>query len=117
MLVHIHDSVLRQSSSCLGRCAKPKHVPYVEEQQPKGLRCEGQVVEKHSVSDDFWGTSTGDIDYPIGLSQRSISSHSTSNVSFHSDIGSANMNSHNDFANHGKFLISCSKIFTAGIIS
>ncbi|XP_010687978.2 uncharacterized protein LOC104902025 isoform X2 [Beta vulgaris subsp. vulgaris] len=92
------------SSSCLGSCSKPKHAPSVDDHAPKGLQCQGQVVEKVSLSDDFWGTSTGDIDNPIGLSQRSISSISTSNVSFHSDLGSASMNSHNDFVNHGLLL-------------
>ncbi|XP_057537858.1 uncharacterized protein LOC130815411 isoform X2 [Amaranthus tricolor] len=62
------------------------------------------MVEKQSLSDDFWGTSTGDLDNPFGLSQRSISSLSTSNVSFHSDLGSASFNSHNDFVNHGLLL-------------
>lgn len=88
----------------MGSCSKPKHAPSVDDHAPKGLQCQGQVVEKVSLSDDFWGTSTGDIDNPIGLSQRSISSISTSNVSFHSDLGSASMNSHNDFVNHGKFI-------------
>ncbi|KAL2929565.1 Imidazoleglycerol-phosphate dehydratase [Bienertia sinuspersici] len=98
------NSFLACIGSCLGRCAKPKPTSYVEDNLPKGLRCQGQMVEKNSVSDDFWGTSTGDIDFPNGLSQRSISSMSTSNVSFHSDLGSANMNSQNDFVNHGLLL-------------
>ncbi|KMT02857.1 hypothetical protein BVRB_8g194350 isoform B [Beta vulgaris subsp. vulgaris] len=98
------NSFLACMGSCLGSCSKPKHAPSVDDHAPKGLQCQGQVVEKVSLSDDFWGTSTGDIDNPIGLSQRSISSISTSNVSFHSDLGSASMNSHNDFVNHGLLL-------------
>lgn len=90
--------------SCFGGCAKPTRAPTLDDYPPKGLRSQGQVVEKNSLSDDFWGTSTGDIDNPIGLSQRSISSLSTSNVSFHSDLGSTSMNTHNDFVNHGLLL-------------
>ncbi|XP_057537857.1 uncharacterized protein LOC130815411 isoform X1 [Amaranthus tricolor] len=96
------NSFLTCISSCLGRCTKPKRVPSVEDN--KGLHCQEQMVEKQSLSDDFWGTSTGDLDNPFGLSQRSISSLSTSNVSFHSDLGSASFNSHNDFVNHGLLL-------------
>ncbi|KNA08595.1 hypothetical protein SOVF_161220 isoform B [Spinacia oleracea] len=103
-LVHIHEFVLGQSSSCLGGCAKSTRAPPVDDYPPKGQRCQGMVVEKHSLSDDFWGTSTGDLENPVGLSQRSISSLSTSNVSFLSDLGSSSINSHNDFVNPGLLL-------------
>ncbi|XP_021760796.1 uncharacterized protein LOC110725631 isoform X1 [Chenopodium quinoa] len=97
------NSFLACIGSCLGGCAKPTHTP-VDDYPTKGLQCQGQVVEKQNLSDDFWGTSTGDLENPMGLSQRSMSSLSTSNVSFLSDIGSASMHCHTDFVNPGLLL-------------
>ncbi|XP_057550850.1 uncharacterized protein LOC130828850 isoform X1 [Amaranthus tricolor] len=97
------NSFLACIGSCLGGCTKPNRASTVDDNLPKGLQCQGLVVEKQSQSDDFWGTSTGDLD-TFGLSQRSLSSLSTSNVSFYSDLGSASLSSHNDFVNHGLLL-------------
>uniref|UniRef100_A0A803LHA1 Gag1-like clamp domain-containing protein n=1 Tax=Chenopodium quinoa TaxID=63459 RepID=A0A803LHA1_CHEQI len=52
------NSFLACIGSCLGGCAKPTHTP-VDDYPTKGLQCQGQVVEKQNLSDDFWGTSTG----------------------------------------------------------
>ncbi|KAH9609988.1 hypothetical protein KSS87_005096 [Heliosperma pusillum] len=68
------DNREESSSSCLGRGAKPAGAPPNKDDRSKELYSQGQVVEKHSFSEDFWGTSAGDLDYVFGVSQRSISS-------------------------------------------
>ncbi|XP_074304102.1 uncharacterized protein LOC141638655 isoform X2 [Silene latifolia] len=95
------NSFLACIGSCLGRGAKPAGAPPNNDDRSKELYSQGQVVEKHSFSEDFWGTSAGDLDYVFGVSQRSISSLSTSNLSFHSDLIAASTNSNNEFVNHG----------------
>ncbi|KAJ8422240.1 hypothetical protein Cgig2_033644 [Carnegiea gigantea] len=82
-----------------GLCCKLTHVSKDDTQN--GLQYQGVVVDQPSLSEDFWGTST---DYLPGLSQRSISSLSQSNLSFNSDIGFACTNSRGEFANHDKYL-------------
>lgn len=64
----------------------------------------GRMVRRPSVSDDFWSTSTCDLDNnSMVQSQRSISSISTTNqtINFGSGIGSTSSNS--DYVNNGKF--------------
>lgn len=100
----VYDSLAAWINSflaCMGgylACGvKSTHVSKDDTQN--GQQYQGQVVvDQPSLSDDFWGTST---DYLPGLSQRSISSLSTSNLSFYSDIGSASTNSRGEFVNHG----------------
>ncbi|KAL9242440.1 hypothetical protein vseg_016435 [Gypsophila vaccaria] len=95
------NSFLACIGSCLGRCTKSTGGPPNNDDRSKELYSQGQAVEKHSMSEDFWGTSAGDLDYVFGISQRSMSSLSTSNLSFHSDMIAANANSNNEFVNHG----------------
>lgn len=63
----------------------------------KGLIIEGETVKKTGMSDDFWSTSTYDLDNSALQSQRSLSSLSISNQSL---TGSTSNNS--EFVNHGK---------------
>ncbi|XP_059596795.1 uncharacterized protein LOC100245670 isoform X1 [Vitis vinifera] len=88
---------------CLGCCTKPTPIIAVDEPS-KGLRIQGRTVKKPSISEDFWSTSTCEIDNSTVQSQRSISSISTSNQSLthYSGIGSTSNNS--EFINHGLLL-------------
>ncbi|KAJ9688655.1 hypothetical protein PVL29_014353 [Vitis rotundifolia] len=91
------------SRGCLGCCTKPTPIIAVDEPS-KGLRIQGRTVKKPSISEDFWSTSTCEIDNSTVQSQRSISSISTSNQSLtqYSGIGSTSNNS--EFINHGLLL-------------
>ena len=72
----------------------------------KGLRIQGRAVNKPSISNDFWSSSTCDLDNSTVQSQRSISSISVSNHNLGSSTGS--MSSNNEFVNHGKLQLICS---------
>jgi hypothetical protein len=61
------------------------------------------MVRKPSVSDDFWSTSTCDLDNSTVQSQRSISSISTSNQTLNCGTGIGSMSSNSDLVNNGKF--------------
>ncbi|KAG6411204.1 hypothetical protein SASPL_129282 [Salvia splendens] len=85
--------------SCIGCCDKSQPITAVDEPS-KGLRIQGQLVKKQSISDDFWSTSTCDLLENSTLqSQRSYSSISVSNQSV-SCSGSAS--NPPEFINHGK---------------
>ncbi|KAG7021782.1 hypothetical protein SDJN02_15509 [Cucurbita argyrosperma subsp. argyrosperma] len=72
---------------CFGCCTKPTPIIAVDEPS-KGLRIQGRVVKKRSISDGFWSTSTCDLDNSTIQSQPSISSISTSNLTLtHSNVG------------------------------
>lgn len=64
----------------------------------KGLRIQGQTVKKPSFSDDFWSSSTFDVDNGAFQSQRSMSSISTSTL---------NQSNDSEFVNHGAFSTPC----------
>ncbi|KAI7735729.1 hypothetical protein M8C21_030657, partial [Ambrosia artemisiifolia] len=61
------------SSGCFGCCSKSMPVIAVDEPS-KGLRIQGRAVTKSSLSDDFWSTTTCDVDLAAVQSQKSISS-------------------------------------------
>ncbi|OMO54340.1 hypothetical protein CCACVL1_27883, partial [Corchorus capsularis] len=90
------------SSGCLGCYKSPGYRPVANETS-KGLNIQGQTVKKASISEDFWTTSTCDMDNSAVQSQGSISSISTSNQTLdpHGTAGSANAPT--EFVNHGKF--------------
>ncbi|MFQ6644892.1 hypothetical protein Gotur_019942, partial [Gossypium turneri] len=90
------------SSGCLGCYEKPSFNPLVNESS-KGLNVQGQTVRKASISEDFWTTSTCDMDNSAVQSQGSISSISTSNqtLDLHGSVATANAPA--EFVNHGKF--------------
>ncbi|XP_019057487.1 PREDICTED: uncharacterized protein LOC104808233 isoform X2 [Tarenaya hassleriana] len=61
-----------------------------------------RTVKKPSGSEDFWSTSTFDMDNSTFPSQGSISSIGTSNHNFaDSQAGSRNSNAPTEFVNHG----------------
>uniref|UniRef100_A0A5B7A2M0 Gag1-like clamp domain-containing protein n=1 Tax=Davidia involucrata TaxID=16924 RepID=A0A5B7A2M0_DAVIN len=89
--------------SCLGRCAKPSPIIAVDEPS-KGLRIQGRTVKKPSVSEDFWSTSTCEMDNSAVQSQRSISSISISNQSLSHCSGTGSTSNPSEFINHGLLL-------------
>ncbi|KAA0050173.1 DUF4050 family protein [Cucumis melo var. makuwa] len=87
---------------CFGCCTKPTPIIAVDEPS-KGLRIQGRVVKKPSISDGFWSTSTCDLDNSTIQSQRSISSISTSNLTLSNSNVAGSVSSSSEFVNHGKF--------------
>lgn len=89
----------KQSRGCLGCCSKPTPVIAVDEPS-KGLRIQGQTVKKASVSEDFWSTSTYEMENSAVQSQRSISSISISaQIADHHGAGSSS--NPPEYVNHG----------------
>ncbi|XP_059592233.1 uncharacterized protein LOC100254371 isoform X10 [Vitis vinifera] len=88
---------------CLGCCSKPTEIIGVYE-SPKGLTIQGRTAMRPSPVEDFWSTSTGEMDNSAVQSQGSISSISTSNQTFdpHSNAGSTS--NPPEFVNHGLLL-------------
>uniref|UniRef100_A0A1D1XII7 Germin-like protein subfamily 1 member 15 n=1 Tax=Anthurium amnicola TaxID=1678845 RepID=A0A1D1XII7_9ARAE len=87
---------------CLGCCSKPTPIIAVDEPS-KGLKIQGRTVKKPSFSEDFWSTSTYEMDNSGIQSQRSISSMSTSTQAhdFHGAVSTSNTS---EFVNHGLLL-------------
>ncbi|KAL9255990.1 hypothetical protein AKJ16_DCAP21465 [Drosera capensis] len=83
--------------SCLGTCRKSTHAS-ASNKQTKGP----YTVEKPVISEDFWTTSTYDIDNSAAQSQRSMSSISASNQGSFCDSGCGTIN--HEFVNHGLLL-------------
>ncbi|KAE9462696.1 hypothetical protein C3L33_05383, partial [Rhododendron williamsianum] len=91
------------SRGCFGCCIKPTPITAVDEPS-KGLRIQGQTVKKRSASDDFWSTSTYEMDNSAVQSQRSMSSISVSNQSLSYSFGTGSSSNHSEFVNHGLLL-------------
>ncbi|KAJ4953073.1 hypothetical protein NE237_029905 [Protea cynaroides] len=88
---------------CLGCCTKPVLIITVDEPS-KGLKSQGQTVKKPSISEDFWSTSTCEMDNSAVQSQRSISSISASNQTLDPHGGSSSSSNPPEFVNHGLLL-------------
>lgn len=92
------------SRGCFGCCTKTAPVIAVDEPS-KGLKIQGRTVKKHSILEDFWSTSTCDMDNSAIQSQRSMSSISTSNQTVNHTSGIGGMgNNYEEFINHGLLL-------------
>ncbi|XP_026454544.1 uncharacterized protein LOC113355810 isoform X2 [Papaver somniferum] len=91
------------SRGCLGCCTKPAPIIAVDEPS-KGLRIQGRTVKKPSISEDFWSTSTCEMDNSAIQSQRSVSSISTSNQTLDSQSGAGSTSNPPEFVNHGLLL-------------
>eukprot|EP01018_Ginkgo_biloba_P010673 Gb_38827 [translate_table: standard] len=90
------------SSGCLGGCAKPTPIIAVDEPS-KRLKVQGRNLRGRSFSEDFWSTSTNEMDNSTVQSQRSLSSISVSNQN--ADSRGANANTNNtEFVNHALVL-------------
>ncbi|KAK9102007.1 hypothetical protein Sjap_019261 [Stephania japonica] len=88
---------------CLGCCTKPAPIIAVDEPS-KGLKIQGRTVKKPSLSEDFWSTSTCDMDNSAIQSQRSVSSISISNQAHDPHSGAGSTSSPPEFVNHGLLL-------------
>ncbi|KAF5945835.1 hypothetical protein HYC85_016063 [Camellia sinensis] len=86
--------VVKLSRGCMGCYSKPTPVIAVDA-PAKELRI-GQRVKKSSAYEDFWSTSTYEMDNNAVHSQRSISSISVSNESLSSGTGISS--NHSEFA-------------------
>ncbi|KAL2479656.1 hypothetical protein Adt_32622 [Abeliophyllum distichum] len=100
--------ILACIGSCFGCCTKPQPIIAVDEPS-KGLRIQGLVVKKPSISEDFWSTSTYDNDNSTVQSQRSLSSISISNQKSH-NTGISSTSEHSEFINHGLLLWNQSRL-------
>lgn len=69
----------------------------------KGLKIQGQRVKKHSLTEDFWSPSSGDMDNSAFPSHRSVSSISTSNQTLDTHSSTAGTSNSSEFVNHGKY--------------
>ncbi|XP_050214155.1 uncharacterized protein LOC126665406 [Mercurialis annua] len=97
--------------NCFGCCAKPTPITAVDEPS-KGLRIQGREVKKPGISDDFWSTSTCDLENSAIQSQRSVSSISVSNANLSSSASGISSNA--EFVNHGFLLWQQSRLQWTG---
>lgn len=93
--------VLQQSRGCLSCCIKPPLITAVDEPS-KGLRIQGQKVKKPRKSEDFWSTSTLEMDNSTVQSQKSISSISISNQPVDPTSSTGGTSNSSEFVNNGK---------------
>ncbi|KAF7812272.1 DUF4050 family protein [Senna tora] len=63
-------------------------------------------MRKPTMSDNFWSSSTCDLDNSTIQSQRSISSVSTLNQLFYDSSEASTAGTHPEFINQGKFYVS-----------
>ncbi|KAE9460276.1 hypothetical protein C3L33_07820, partial [Rhododendron williamsianum] len=91
----------RASRSCLGCCATLPLSTAMDEPS-KGLGIQGKSVNKPSYSEDFWSTSTCEMDNSAAQSQRSVSSMSTSNPLLDPHNSACSTSNRTEFVNHGK---------------
>ncbi|GAB4828278.1 hypothetical protein Ancab_035191 [Ancistrocladus abbreviatus] len=89
---------LHKSRGCLGNCTKPTSIRTVDEKSKGQQR---PMEGESSRLEDFWTTSTYDVNNSASMSRISVSSLSTSNRSFCCDLGSGSTNNHSEFVNHG----------------
>ncbi|XP_054781248.1 uncharacterized protein LOC129288610 isoform X2 [Prosopis cineraria] len=88
---------------CLGCYQKPVAISTVETPS-KGLAMQGKALKKSSTSEDFWTTSTHDMDNSAFLSQGSISSTSATNQVLDPHGASSKISNPAEFINHGHIL-------------
>ncbi|KAH7565046.1 hypothetical protein JRO89_XS09G0119300 [Xanthoceras sorbifolium] len=99
------------SSGCLGCYTKPKLVNSAN-QPSKELRVQGHTSKKPSLLEDFWTTSTCDMDNSAVQSQGSISSIGANNLTLDTG-GAGSASGPSEFVNHGNF--SCD-VLLAGLL-
>ncbi|VVA32645.1 PREDICTED: LOC110625848 isoform [Prunus dulcis] len=90
------------SSGCLACHGKTTLKNSVNE-PPEGLLNESRTINKPSISEDFWTTSTWDMDNSAVQSQGSMSSIST-NQTLDPHGGSGSNTTPSEFVNHGLLL-------------
>ncbi|KAG0459744.1 hypothetical protein HPP92_022872 [Vanilla planifolia] len=101
------SSWIGQIFSCMGGCLgcynKPTPITAVDEPS-KGLKIQGQSIRKTSITEEFWSTSTYEMENSVVQSQRSISSISISTQTLDSHCGSGSTSNPSEFVNHGLLL-------------
>ncbi|XP_022749677.1 uncharacterized protein LOC111299043 isoform X2 [Durio zibethinus] len=85
---------------CFGCCTKPTPIITVDE-PAKRLRIQGRIVRQPIISDDFWSTSTYDLENSAVQSQRSLSSISASNPTLSQCSSTGGVANPSDFVNQG----------------
>ncbi|KAF8389120.1 hypothetical protein HHK36_025806 [Tetracentron sinense] len=103
LIVYAVKPDLQQSRGCLGCCTKPTPIIAVDEPS-KGLRIQGRTVKKPSILEDFWSTSTCEMDNSAVQSQRSISPISISNQTLDPHSATGSTSNPSEFVNHGLLL-------------
>ncbi|KAG4379245.1 hypothetical protein GLYMA_17G210800v4 [Glycine max] len=88
---------------CLGCCKKTPVIISMDEAS-KGLRTQGQTVSKVDGSEDFWSSSTFELDHSAAHSQRSISSIGMPNNPSDSQCSGGSQSGAPEFVNHGLLL-------------
>ncbi|KAK4252898.1 hypothetical protein QN277_011032 [Acacia crassicarpa] len=88
---------------CLGCYQKPTVISSAD-MPSKGLAMQGKAVKKPSTSEDFWTTSTLDMDNSAVMSQGSISSTSVTNQALDPHGASCKISNPAEFVNHGHIL-------------
>ncbi|WCJ40556.1 hypothetical protein M5689_021470 [Euphorbia peplus] len=91
------------SSNCVGCYKKPTLIASADEVS-KGSKTQAQTVKKPSISEDFWTTSTCDMDHSAVQSQGSMSSISTLNQQLDLHGGSSSSTAPSEYVNHGLLL-------------
>ncbi|XP_010526213.1 PREDICTED: uncharacterized protein LOC104803836 isoform X2 [Tarenaya hassleriana] len=87
---------------CFGCCNKPPTPSVIAVDEPsKGLKIQGRVVKKTGFSDDFWSTSTCEMENSTLQSRGSVSSISTLNLPLDPQSSTSN---NPEFVNHGLIL-------------
>ncbi|XP_057799934.1 uncharacterized protein LOC131015540 isoform X3 [Salvia miltiorrhiza] len=102
-ILHWVSQFIACMGGCLGCCTKPPLVISVDEPS-KGLKIQGQRVKKHSLTEDFWSPSSGDMDNSAFPSHRSVSSISTSNQTLDTHSSTGGTSNSSEFVNHGLLL-------------
>ncbi|PPR80558.1 hypothetical protein GOBAR_AA40157 [Gossypium barbadense] len=94
--IAVYAQYVATSSGCFGCCTKPTPIIAVDE-PTKGLRIRGRRVRKPSISDDFWSSSTYELENSALQSQRSLSSISASNPTLSQCSSSSGIVNPSDF--------------------
>ncbi|CAJ1972080.1 unnamed protein product [Sphenostylis stenocarpa] len=94
--------VLIKKIGCLG-CCNPGINSMDEASQ--GLRTQDQTVTKVDGSEDFWSSSTFELDHSAANSHRSISSIGISNNPSDPQSSGGGQSDPPEFINHGKFAV------------
>jgi hypothetical protein len=92
---------LQQSRGCFG-CAQPTPIIAVDE-PTKGLRIQGRLIKRHSVSEDFWSTSPHEMENNAFHSRHSMSSMSAAAQPNDQQAAGSSSNP-KEFVNQGKII-------------
>ncbi|XP_027333204.1 uncharacterized protein LOC113848042 [Abrus precatorius] len=89
--------------SCFGCFIKPLGIISVDK-APEGQRTQDQIVAKEDGSEDFWSSSTFELDHSAAQSQRSVSSTAVSNNPSDPQTSAGDQSGSPEFVNNGLLL-------------